>query len=187
MPGINEIWTIGHSTHHLDGFVAILKPFRIEAVVDIRSFPGSRKFPHFNKASLEWALPQYNLHYRHLKSLGGRRKASPNSKNTLWRHPAFRGYADFMETMEFKEGILELEGVAARHRTVYMCAEALWWRCHRSMVSDYLKSRGWKVVHISGTGKAEEHRYTQPARIVDGTLRYHDGAIEFENDKYMHN
>lgn len=96
-----EIWTIGHSTHTLDAFMAILKSFRIEVVADIRSFPGSRRFPQFNKETLEIILPQNNLGYIHIKNLGGRRKVNPNSKNTSWRHPAFRGYADFMETEVF--------------------------------------------------------------------------------------
>ncbi|MBK5210695.1 MAG: DUF488 domain-containing protein [Flavobacteriaceae bacterium] len=167
-----NIWTIGHSTHSLDGFIAMLKSFQIEALADIRSFPGSRKFPQFNKESLEISLPQFEIEYIHIKKLGGRRKVNPNSKNTSWRHPAFRGYADFMETAIFKEGIQELENSALKKRTAYMCSEAVWWRCHRSMVSDYLKVRGWKVLHIMGVGKAGEHPYTQPARIVNGQLSY---------------
>jgi len=164
----------------MDEFVAMLKSFQIELVADIRSFPGSRRFPHFNKETLEVTLSQNNLIYIHIKNLGGRRKVNPNSKNTSWRHPAFRGYADFMETEVFKDGIRELEQIASKKRTVYMCSEAVWWRCHRSMVSDYLKVSGWKVMHIMGVGKAEEHPYTQPARIVDGELSY---EVELEEDK----
>ena len=167
-----EIWTVGHSTHTFDEFVAILKSFRIEVVADIRSFPGSRKFPQFNKDTLEITLPKNRLDYIHIKDLGGRRKTNPNSKNILWRHPSFRGYADFMETEVFRKGLRELEQMALIKRTVYMCSEAVWWRCHRSMVSDYLKVRGWKVMHIMGEGKADEHPYTQPANIVDGELSY---------------
>jgi uncharacterized protein (DUF488 family) len=167
-----EIWTIGHSTHTLDVFITMLKSFRIEVLIDIRSFPGSRKFPHFNKETLEITLPQNNLEYIHIENLGGRRKVNPNSKNISWRHPAFRGYADFMETEVFKEGIKELEQTASKRRTAYMCSEAVWWRCHRSMVSDYLKVRGWKVIHIMSVGKAKEHPYTQPARVIDGELSY---------------
>lgn len=147
------IWTIGHSTHPFDEFVAMLNSFQIEVIADIRNFPGSRKFPHFNKESLELSLPQNNIGYVHLKELGGRRKANKDSANTSWRHPAFRGYADYMETDEFKEGINELERIALKHRTAYMCSEAVWWRCHRSMVSDYLKVHDWKVMHIMGIGK----------------------------------
>ncbi|MGM5470292.1 DUF488 domain-containing protein [Flavobacteriaceae bacterium LMO-SS05] len=167
-----NIWTIGHSTRPLDVFMALLKSFQIEVVADIRSFPGSRKFPQFNKESLEITLAQNNFEYIHIKNLGGRRKVSPNSKNTSWRHPAFRGYADFMETEIFKEGILELEQLALQKRTAYMCSEAVWWRCHRSMVSDYLKVNGWEVLHIMDLGKTVIHPYTQPARVVDGKLSY---------------
>lgn len=166
------IWTIGHSTRSLEDFVAMLHSFKIELVADIRSYPGSRKFPQFNKEALEINLPQNNIEYIHLKNLGGRRKVNPDSKNTAWRHLAFRGYADYMETSAFKKGIKELEIVALKQRTAYMCSEAVWWRCHRSMVSDYLKVHGWKVMHIMGIGKEDEHPYTAPARIVDGELSY---------------
>lgn len=166
------VWTIGHSTHSLDEFVAMLLSFNIERVVDVRSYPGSRKFPHFNKELLELSLPENNIHYIHLKKLGGRRKVNPESKNTTWHHAAFRGYADYMETNSFTEGIKELIEIAQKQRTAYMCSEAVWWRCHRSMVSDYLKAHGWDVQHIMGINKASEHPYTQPARIVDGELTY---------------
>ncbi len=166
------IWTIGHSTHPLDEFIAMLKSFQIQVVVDIRSFPGSRKFPQYNKEALEVSLPQHHLRYLHLKKLGGRRKVKPDSQNTSWHHPAFRGYADFMETEMFAEGISELEQIASTERTAYMCSEVLWWRCHRSMVSDYLKAKGWNVNHIMGVGKSTEHTYTQPARVVAGKLTY---------------
>lgn len=165
-------WTIGHSTLTFDEFIAMLKSFQIKVVADIRSFPGSRRFPQFNKETLEITLPANNLEYIYIKNLGGRRKVNPNSKNTSWNHPAFRGYADFMETAVFKEGIKKLEQIASKKRTAYMCSEAVWWRCHRSMVSDYLKTDGWKIMHIMGVGKATEHPYTQPARIVDGELSY---------------
>ncbi len=166
------VWTIGHSTHSLDEFVAMLLSFNIERVVDVRSYPGSRKFPQFNKELLELSLPENNIHYIHLKKLGGRRKVNPESKNTTWHHAAFRGYADYMETNSFTEGIKELIEIAQKQRTAYMCSEAVWWRCHRSMVSDYLKVHGWDVQHIMGINKASEHPYTQPARIVDGELTY---------------
>lgn len=167
-----SIWTIGHSTHPLDDLVAMLQSFQIEIVADIRSSPGSRGFPQFNKEALQISLPENNIQYVHLKELGGRRKVSPDSKNTVWRHPAFRGYADYMETDTFKEGIRELEKIAMKQRTAYMCSEAVWWRCHRSMVSDYLKVHDWKVMHIMGVGKEEEHPYTAPARVEKGKLTY---------------
>ncbi len=168
----NTIWTIGHSTRSLAEFMDMLNSFQIELVADIRSFPGSRKFPQYNKEALEISLPQHNVKYIHLKNLGGRRKVKPDSKNTGWKHMAFRGYADYMETDVFKEGIIELERNALKQRTAYMCSEAVWWRCHRSMVSDYLKVRGWEVMHIMGIGKDEEHPYTAPARIINGALSY---------------
>ncbi|MEO6289888.1 MAG: DUF488 domain-containing protein [Ginsengibacter sp.] len=166
------IWTIGHSTRSLDEFVAMLHSFNIDEIADIRSFPGSRKFPQFNKEALEISLPQNNIRYVHIKDLGGRRKANPDSKNTGWRHTAFRSYADYMETGAFKDGTEELVKIATKQRTAYMCSEAVWWRCHRSMVSDYLKLRGWKVMHIMSIGKATEHPYTAPARVVDNELNY---------------
>lgn len=166
------IWTIGHSTHSFDEFAGILRSFDIECVADIRSSPGSRKFPQFNRQALEITLPENDISYIHMKGLGGRRKVKPDSPNTNWRHPAFRGYADYMETKDFREAISELELLASGQRTAYMCSEALWWRCHRSMVSDWLKLHGWSVIHIKGKGKSQEHSYTSPARIVNGELMY---------------
>jgi uncharacterized protein (DUF488 family) len=166
------IWTIGHSTHAIDEFIAMLKSFQIEQLADIRSFPGSRRFPHFNKEDIEVSLAENNIKYIHLRELGGRRKARLDSINTGWRIAAFRGYADYMEIDSFKNGILELEDFAYKARTAYMCSEALWWRCHRSLVSDYLKVHGWTVMHIMSIGKAQEHSYTSPAEIVNGELLY---------------
>jgi len=166
------IWTIGHSTHSLDEFMAMLHSFKIELVADIRSYPGSRKFPQFNKEALEISLPQNHIQYIHIKDLGGRRKAKPDSKNMAWRHAAFRVYADYMETGTFEACITELVANALKFRTAYMCSEAVWWRCHRSMVSDYLKLQGWTVMHIMNIDKATEHPYTSPARIVNGQLNY---------------
>jgi uncharacterized protein (DUF488 family) len=169
---IKTIWTIGHSTRTFDEFIDMLKSFQIELVADIRSFPGSRRYPHFNKEALEVSLPENNIKYIHLRELGGRRKTRPDSINTGWRLDAFRGYADYMETDAFKTAITELEHFASQERTAYMCSEAVWWRCHRSLVSDYLKNRGWTVIHIMGAGMAQEHPYTSVAEIVNGELRY---------------
>lgn len=166
------VWTIGHSTRSIDEFVALLQSFEIVCVADIRSLPGSNRFPHFNKEALEISLPQHNIRYIHLKELGGRRKVTADSVNTGWRLDAFRGYADYMETGAFKLAVKEMENIASTKRTAYMCAEALWWRCHRSLVSDYLKLNGWTVVHIMGIGKFEKHHYTSPAVIVNGELHY---------------
>ena len=166
------IYTIGHSTHTLEEFIAMLKSFNIELLADIRSFPGSRKFPHFNKENLPASLAENNIEYIHLKNLGGRRKVNPESCNTGWRVAAFRGYADYMETENFKKAIHELEQIASTKRVAYMCAEAVWWRCHRSLVSDYLKHNGWTVLHIMGVNKSTQHPYTAPAKIMNGKLNY---------------
>ena len=167
-----NIWTIGHSTHTLTEFMVMLKSFRIELVVDIRSFPGSRRYPHFNKEALAVSLPENEIEYIHLRELGGRRKTTIDSHNTGWRVAAFRGYADYMETDKFKKAIKELECLADIKRVAFMCAEAVWWRCHRSLVSDYLKHQGWTVIHIMGIEKDEEHPYTSPARIIGDNLVY---------------
>ena len=166
------IWTIGHSTHVLNEFIEMLKSFKIECVADIRSFPGSRRYPHFNKEALEVSLPENNIRYIHLRELGGRRKVRPDSINAGWRLAAFRVYADYMETGSFKEAIQDLERLGSGNRIAYMCAEAMWWRCHRSLVSDYLKLHGWTVMHITGMGKTQEHIYTSPSQIVNGELLY---------------
>ncbi len=166
------IWTIGHSTHSLEEFVELLQKFHIKILADIRSYPGSWHCPQFNKEPFEKSLLEEDIRYLHLENLGGRRKVRPDSVNDAWKHPAFKGYADYMETSQFREAVGELEKIALSAPTAYMCAEALWWRCHRSMVSDWLKLKGWTVIHILSTGKTEEHRYTQPARIVNGQLVY---------------
>jgi len=173
----NTIWTIGHSTRTLEEFVGLLKAFEIQLVADIRSFPGSRRYPHFNKEALTVSLPENNIRYIHILRLGGRRKVKSDSVNTAWRHPAFRGYADYMQTDDFITGVNELQELAHRERTAYMCSEAVWWSCHRSMVSDYLKLQGWTVIHIMSTTKSEEHPYTAPARIVNGKLSYEQDSL----------
>ncbi|MGN6211575.1 DUF488 domain-containing protein [Parafilimonas sp.] len=172
-----EIWTIGHSTRTLEHFAEMLHSFHIKLLADIRSFPGSRRVPQFNKENLEESMPANGIAYVHLKRLGGRRPVHKDSKNTGWRHPAFRGYADYMETDDFKKGIEQLEAMAIKQRTACMCSEAVWWSCHRSMVSDYLKLNGWLVHHIMEVNKATEHTYTQPAKIVNGKLFYGEQTL----------
>ncbi|HTN19352.1 MAG TPA: DUF488 domain-containing protein [Pelobium sp.] len=167
------IWTVGHSTHSAEEFLSILKHYYIDLLVDVRRFPGSRKFPQFNREVLQNFLIDNGIKYIHLQNLGGRRKPDPDSKNINWRHPAFRAYADFMESEEFKIGIKELELLATEKVTSIMCSEVLWWRCHRSMIADQLKANGWEVVHILSKEKSTEHPYTQPAKVVDGELTYH--------------
>ncbi|KPE49196.1 Fe-S cluster assembly protein HesB [Chryseobacterium indologenes] len=168
------IYTIGHSTRSMDDFLGLLKEFGIEVLADIRRFPGSRKYPWFNKENLEKDLRENNIIYIHMESLGGRRKVQADSQNDRWKNDSFRGYADYMETGEFKNAVKKLEETASEKTTAYMCSEAVWWSCHRSMVSDYLKAAGWKVLHIMNQGKAEEHPYTSAARIVDGQVCYSD-------------
>jgi uncharacterized protein (DUF488 family) len=171
------IWTIGHSTHSLEEFIAMLQSFQIELIADIRNFPGSKRYPHFNKEALAASLLQNEIEYVHFKELGGRRTPLKDSHNTAWRLPAFRGYADYMETEAFKHAVTALESLASKKRTAYMCSEAVWWRCHRSLVSDYFKHKGWTVIHIMAIGKGEEHPYTSPARIVDGNLVYRETGL----------
>jgi uncharacterized protein (DUF488 family) len=166
------IYTIGHSTRNLQEFIDCLKAFQITCLADIRSLPGSRKYPHFNRENLEVSLPGAGIRYVHFPELGGRRKVKPDSKNSGWRLDAFRGYADYMETPELAMGIKELEKPALKEATCYMCAESLWWRCHRSLVSDYLKLKGWKVIHIMDRSHSMEHTYTKPAVVKDGVLSY---------------
>lgn len=167
-----RIWTIGHSTRTISDFLELLNEFGIEMVDDIRSFPGSRRFPQFNCENLAASLAQDRILYRH-PQLGGRRRVLPGSLNSAWRHPAFRGYADYMETDTFKEGIEIVGESAIRQKSVLMCSEAVWWRCHRGLVSDYLKFTGWEVWHIFGKNKVQEHPYTSAARFTDGQLNYH--------------
>ena len=177
-PEAHIVYTIGHSTHSFDSFLQMLRSFDIKVLVDVRRFPGSRKYPQFNKENIEAALRENGIAYTHLEALGGRRKVQKDSKNDLWRNDAFRGYADYMETEAFKQAIEDLEAIALQQPTAYMCSEAVWWRCHRSMISDYLKAKGWTVWHIMAAGKAEEHPYTSPARVV-GTSVFYSGKSLF--------
>ena len=167
-----KIWTIGHSTRDIGQFMDLLKENEIHALADVRSFPGSRKFPHFGAESLSRSLAEAEIQYIPFKQLGGRRRVQPGSPHTVWRNEAFRGYADYMETADFKKGIEELLRLARKRRTAIMCSEAVWWRCHRSMIADYLKAAGVTVVHIIAPGKAVTHPYTTAAKIVNGVLTY---------------
>jgi len=172
--GKHTIYTIGHSSHSLDDFIGMLQSFGIRNLIDIRRFPGSRKYPQFNKAHLAEELEKTGIYYQHMEDLGGRRKARVNSINSNWHNDSFRGYADYMETEDFEKAIAALETIALKQPTAYMCSEAVWWRCHRSMVSDYLKAKGWTVLHIMAAGKADEHPYTSPARVVGDRVFYSD-------------
>lgn len=166
------IWTIGHSTRTLDELLAALAPFRIQALADVRRHPGSRRLPWFLREALEASLPAHGIVYRWIPALGGRRRARPDSPNDAWRNASFRGYADHIETPEFSAGLDELLALADQRHTVMMCAELLWWRCHRALIADVLKFRGIEVVHILDDQKIVMHPYTSAARIVDARLSY---------------
>ena len=167
------LFTIGHSTHPLDEFLGLLARHGVEALADVRRFPGSRKHPHFNREHLASALPGAGVEYRWFEALGGRRKGSGGpSKNFGLRNESFRNYADFMATPEFHEAAEELLSLARTKRTAYMCSEGLYWRCHRRLVSDYLLVRGIEVRHIMPDGKLRPHVLTEGAVIDDGDLSY---------------
>jgi uncharacterized protein (DUF488 family) len=166
------LWTIGHSNRSLDEFLALLTAFEIDVLADVRRFPGSRKHPHFNQEDLAKSLAATCIGYEFFPELGGRRKPRPDSHNTAWRNESFRAYADYMETDEFREGVERLISLAAHRRAAIMCSEAVWWRCHRSLIADYLKSHGIETEHILSLKKCEPHPYTSAARLVDGRLSY---------------
>ena len=166
------LFTIGHSTRSIEEFLALLKEHEIELLADVRSIPGSRRVPQFGNEALQASLEGAGIEYYWMPGLGGRRKTSPDSLNTAWRHPAFRGYADYMETDEFALALDELANIACAVPTVIMCAEAVWWRCHRSMIADAMKWAGFEVLHIMAPGKVEVHPWTSAARVVRGELTY---------------
>ena len=168
-----RIWTVGHSTRKIDIFLSLLKENGITLVADVRMYPGSKRYPQFGREALAKSLGDAGIRYEHFPDLGGRRKAKPDSKNTAWRNEMFRGYADYMETEDFRKGIERLVDLAGKAGpTAIMCAEAVWWRCHRSLISDYLKAHGVEVLHILDHNKIEPHPYTSAAQIVNGELSY---------------
>ena len=167
------LYTIGHSTRTLDELVEALRAHSIATLVDIRSFPMSRRLPHFNRESLEKTLPGAGIRYLWMKELGGRRnKIREDSPNVALRNPSFRNYADYMLTTEFRQGAAQLIQLAERSRTAYMCAERVYFHCHRMLVSDWLTAHGHEVLHIDGTGPVKAHTLLPEARLVDGELIY---------------
>lgn len=166
------VWTVGHSTRSGEEFAQILKAHGIQVLVDVRSFPGSRRYPQFNRATLAESLQEVGIEYKHEPRLGGRRTPRKDSHNTAWKNASFRAYADHMESEEFRNGVKDLLELAKTTRVAVMCAEALWWRCHRSLIADYLKAEDHSVIHILSENKTEEHPFTSAARIVDGELSY---------------
>ncbi|MBS0198003.1 MAG: DUF488 domain-containing protein [Planctomycetes bacterium] len=183
MPGRDlTIWTIGHSTRPIGEFIDLLRAHHIALLADVRSHPGSRKFPQFNQMQLAAAVEADGIGYAHFPELGGRRKARADSPNSAWRNASFRGYADYMQTKPFRDGIDRLLGAARARRTAIMCSEAVWWRCHRSMIADDLKSMGVLVLHILSPTKVQEHPYTSAAAIVGGRLSYTGGLLAPERE-----
>lgn len=189
------IYTIGHSTRSLDEFVGLLRAHGISGLADIRTVPKSRRHPHFSADALSVSLPRVGVSYRHFPGLGGLRKPRRDSRNSAWRHESFRGYADYMETGDFREALADLiawadaagperpglhvepggvglSGPPERPSVAIMCAEAVWWRCHRQLTADALVARGIDVRHITGTGPAAAHKLTEFARVADGEVRY---------------
>lgn len=170
------VYTIGHSTRPVGELVALLRQCAVDLLIDVRSVPRSRANPQFNAEALAPALAEAGVGYRHLRALGGLRhrpKGAPTSPNTLWRNEAFRNYADYAATPAFREGLDALLALAAEHRCAIMCAEAVWWRCHRRIVADYLLTQGVAVKHIMGPGKVEDATPTPGVEAQpDGTLVY---------------
>jgi uncharacterized protein (DUF488 family) len=165
------IYTIGHSTRSSDEFVALLARYGI-GVADVRTVPRSRRHPQFGGEALAKYLAEHAITYRHFPSLGGLRTPRPDSVNTAWQHPGFRGYADHMQTDEFRSGVTELERFAAGCTTTVLCAEAVWWRCHRRLLADALTARGFEVRHIVSAAEPKPHELSEFARINEGGVTY---------------
>jgi uncharacterized protein (DUF488 family) len=167
-----EVLTVGHSTRSADELIRLLRAHAVELVVDVRRFPASRRLPQFGRRALGATLVRARMAYAWLPALGGRRPPRPDSPHRGWRNASFRGYADHMESAEFAAGAADLVALARHRRSAVLCAEAVWWRCHRGLIADHLKLRGAQVLHVADEGRVEEHPWTPPARIVDGRLAY---------------
>lgn len=152
--------------------MSVLAAHAIEAVVDVRRFPGSRRHPHFGSEALDRELSSRGIAYGWVAELGGRRRIAPGPLQAGWRNPSFASYAAYLETDEFAAGMAQLLHVVHAQRTAIMCSEVLWWRCHRALISDVLCLLGHPVLHIARTGRPAPHPYTSPARIADGELSY---------------
>jgi uncharacterized protein (DUF488 family) len=170
--GSVELWTIGHSTRPFDDFVALLEAWSIETLVDVRTVPKSRRNPQFNTDSLATSLPERGVAYVHMPELGGFRKPRVDSPNMAWQNESFRGYADYMLTEEFEVALDRLVAIAEGSRVAIMCAEAVPWRCHRSLIADALVARGHAVRHIMSDVKSDEHKMTRFARVDGGRVSY---------------
>jgi len=166
------VWTVGHSTRSLGEFTAVLHAYEIELIVDVRRFPASRRLPHFNAADFEKGLASAGIAYKWLPSLGGRRQSRPDSPNGGWTNSAFRGYADHTASEEFADGLYTLLMLSGGLRSAIMCAELLWWRCHRRIISDVLVSLDYEVIHIRDASVSEKHKLIPPARMIESELSY---------------
>lgn len=181
--GPTVIYTVGHSTRPLADLVGVLASAEVAALVDVRSVPRSRRHPHFTREALTQSLPVHGIDYRHEPRLGGFRRPSPNSRNTGWEHPAFRGYADYMTDEEFASALERLQAGAVERPTCVMCAEAQWWRCHRRLIADALLIRDWTVLHLGLRAEPVSHELTPFAVLgPDHALSYPSpqGALELE-------
>lgn len=177
---MNRIWTVGHSNHSLERLVEILRTHGIERVIDVRRFPASRRWPHFDRATLAATLPSEGIEYVGMPELGGRRKPRPDSPHTAWRADQFRGYADFMDTPEFTAFFERAMTYARERRTALMCAEALPWRCHRALLSDAFLARGWEVGEILNEKEARPRRLPNFARFEGERVIYDGGQLTLE-------
>jgi uncharacterized protein (DUF488 family) len=170
-----RIWSVGHGARSLDEFFTVVAEASIDVIADIRSFPGSRRHPHFGAKALAASLAERGITYDHLRGLGGRRAPRADSPHGALRVAAFRGYAEHMTSEEFHRDYERLREIATHRRTAFMCAETLWWRCHRRMLADRLAVDGWDVTHLLDVGKSAPHALWDVARIVDGALVYDGG------------
>lgn len=168
----SSLWTIGHSTRPIEEFVGLLHAYGIQLLVDVRTVPRSRHNPQFNTDALSKSLKKAGLTYVHMPDLGGLRKPKKDSPNLGWRNESFRGYADYMQTDEFGNAVEELMAESRLQPTAIMCAEAVPWRCHRSLIADALLVHKWQVRHIMSAADAKLHQLTSFARIADNTVRY---------------
>jgi len=166
------ICTIGHSNRSLEQLIAMLRAHDVQAIADVRSFPSSKRFPHFNREALEQTLPEYGIAYLSFKTLGGRRRPDPDSINTAWRVEGFRAYADFMQTDDFVAHLNQLTGEAQQRLTAIMCAEAVPWRCHRSLIADALLARNWRVLDIFDEKTIKPHQFPDFAHIDGMNVTY---------------
>ena len=174
----NPVFTVGHSTRPVEELITLLGQVAADLIADVRAFPRSRTNPQFNGPALEASLAQAGIAYRYLPALGGRRRGRrESSPNMLWRNESFRAYADYAGTAEFRAGLEELYALTGGHRCAIMCAEALWWRCHRRIIADYLLAAGFEVVHILGPGKLT------PATLTPGARQSGDGGLIYPQEE----